>query len=104
VSFQAEDGIRALHVTGVQTCALPIWVPYPPARITTFIGSTILELVYKIVRDPRSRPSPTDEAKMKEKRKDTRTLKDPKDQNTLIDHLFRPVTQLLQAFQLQAGQ
>src|SRR5688572_16016416 len=23
--FQAEDGIRALTVTGVQTCALPIW-------------------------------------------------------------------------------
>src|SRR6266536_4972473 len=24
--FQAEDGIRAPLVTGVQTCALPIWV------------------------------------------------------------------------------
>src|SRR5690606_39956961 len=23
-SFQAEDGIRCFHVTGVQTCALPI--------------------------------------------------------------------------------
>src|SRR5204863_5409023 len=23
--FQAEDGIRALYVTGVQTCALPIY-------------------------------------------------------------------------------
>src|SRR5690349_22839635 len=23
--FQAEDGIRDLYVTGVQTCALPIW-------------------------------------------------------------------------------
>src|SRR5699024_11318982 len=23
--FQAEDGIRARNVTGVQTCALPIW-------------------------------------------------------------------------------
>src|SRR5690606_39378752 len=35
--FQAEDGIRDFHVTGVQTCALPIWnretdyaVPVPP--------------------------------------------------------------------------
>src|SRR2546427_5345839 len=27
--FQAEDGIRDLTVTGVQTCALPIW-PRPP--------------------------------------------------------------------------
>src|SRR5439155_13299131 len=25
VCFQAEDGIRVGHVTGVQTCALPIW-------------------------------------------------------------------------------
>src|SRR5690349_23315605 len=25
--FQAEDGIRDLYVTGVQTCALPISVP-----------------------------------------------------------------------------
>ena len=23
--FQAEDGIRDIGVTGVQTCALPIW-------------------------------------------------------------------------------
>src|SRR5690606_8132052 len=31
---QAEDGIRAFHVTGVQTCALPIltrWTPRAPA-------------------------------------------------------------------------
>src|SRR5699024_11255465 len=26
--FQAEDGIRYRNVTGVQTCALPIWSPY----------------------------------------------------------------------------
>src|SRR5690606_41162145 len=25
--FQAEDGIRDFHVTGVQTCALPILIP-----------------------------------------------------------------------------
>src|SRR5690349_22065976 len=24
--FQAEDGIRGLYVTGVQTCALPIYI------------------------------------------------------------------------------
>src|SRR5690606_39351479 len=32
--FQAGDGIRAFHVTGVQTCALPIFghpAPPPPA-------------------------------------------------------------------------
>src|SRR6266496_6303745 len=26
--FQAEDGIRYLYVTGVQTCALPIWLQH----------------------------------------------------------------------------
>src|SRR5690606_40230524 len=27
--FQAEDGIRDFHVTGVQTCALPISIEVP---------------------------------------------------------------------------
>src|SRR5690606_39359016 len=31
--FQAEDGIRDFHVTGVQTCALPISLPTVSARI-----------------------------------------------------------------------
>src|SRR5690606_40213422 len=31
--FQAEDGIRDFHVTGVQTCALPIYsTPPTPSR------------------------------------------------------------------------
>src|SRR5690606_35792295 len=30
--FQADDGIRAFHVTGVQTCALPIST-HPPPRV-----------------------------------------------------------------------
>src|SRR5207247_6774383 len=29
--FQAEDGIRDPLVTGVQTCALPIWLGAPPS-------------------------------------------------------------------------
>src|SRR5690606_39450987 len=35
VSFfcQAEDGIRAFHVTGVQTCALPIYAEVADIRI-----------------------------------------------------------------------
>src|SRR5699024_12117829 len=28
--FQAEDGIRDRNVTGVQTCALPIWISDTP--------------------------------------------------------------------------
>src|SRR5690606_40555945 len=30
--FQAEDGIRDFHVTGVQTCALPIFVIDPRVK------------------------------------------------------------------------
>src|SRR5215467_15578685 len=30
--FQAEDGIRDYKVTGVQTCALPIWPAFPFRR------------------------------------------------------------------------
>src|SRR3712207_8896811 len=30
--FQAEDGIRDIGVTGVQTCALPIWCWYTYPR------------------------------------------------------------------------
>src|SRR5690606_40104182 len=33
--FQAEDGIRDFHVTGVQTCALPIWGDEAPESIAT---------------------------------------------------------------------
>src|SRR5690625_7024984 len=33
--LQAEDGIRDGHVTGVQTCALPIWVYQIPNYSTT---------------------------------------------------------------------
>src|SRR2546430_11912406 len=32
--FQAEDGIRDLTVTGVQTCALPISLPSPIRGLT----------------------------------------------------------------------
>src|SRR5262249_57039920 len=44
--FQAEDGIRDWSVTGVQTCALPIWSgaappPCPPASVPTQNGSGI---------------------------------------------------------------
>src|SRR5690606_1291792 len=40
--FQAEDGIRDFHVTGVQTCALPISVSgqYGAGNITTCHGAT----------------------------------------------------------------
>src|SRR5688572_31531824 len=33
--FQAEDGIRDLTVTGVQTCALPIWPRLHTKRVAS---------------------------------------------------------------------
>src|SRR5690606_39822723 len=41
--FQAEDGIRDFHVTGVQTCALPIFAP--PAIATTGAPSSTPTIV-----------------------------------------------------------
>src|SRR5690606_40724346 len=45
--FQAEDGIRDFHVTGVQTCALPICVcrEIPEAACVEQPRSFLLQLV-----------------------------------------------------------
>src|SRR5690606_10965813 len=40
--FQAEDGIRDFHVTGVQTCALPISVVAPAGAYTTYLEPNML--------------------------------------------------------------
>src|SRR5690606_40641880 len=43
--FQAEDGIRDFHVTGVQTCALPISlgaVDQPPAVLGDLISKAMV--------------------------------------------------------------
>src|SRR5205823_12000219 len=37
--FQAEDGIRAKLVPGVQTCALPILLPISPWKPGTLLGT-----------------------------------------------------------------
>src|SRR2546430_12211186 len=39
--FQAEAGIRDLTVTGVQTCALPIYVASPAAAILSTVQSQV---------------------------------------------------------------
>src|SRR5699024_11833040 len=36
--FQAEDGIRDRNVTGVQTCALPIWLVEPEGAFYAFFS------------------------------------------------------------------
>src|SRR5437867_8142090 len=45
--FQAEDGIRDRTVTGVQTCALPIY----PHRCQCFIGTDVDEELLSVVID-----------------------------------------------------
>src|SRR5204863_6464995 len=42
--FQAEDGIRDLYVTGVQTCALPIFPVYRHIRPELARGEALLRL------------------------------------------------------------
>src|SRR5690606_39693346 len=42
--FQAEDGIRDFHVTGVQTCALPICITIAPQAM----GKSILSVLAAI--------------------------------------------------------
>src|SRR5699024_4888283 len=41
--FQAEDGIRDRNVTGVQTCALPIWVPAEEAHAGDIVAVAGIE-------------------------------------------------------------
>src|SRR5206468_5106208 len=49
--FQAEDGIRDLIVTGVQTCALPIF------EVDTSLGSPLALTIRSSTRRTRSPPS-----------------------------------------------
>src|SRR2546426_6236260 len=46
--FQAEDGIRDYKVTGVQTCALPIWiitVHITKAEMGQGVGTALAQIV-----------------------------------------------------------
>src|SRR3712207_8624407 len=36
--FQAEDGIRDIGVTGVQTCALPIWLGHAREQLRNHLA------------------------------------------------------------------
>src|SRR5687768_17872851 len=52
--FQAEDGIRGVAVTGVQTCALPIFV----SRSTRTGSDAASRSSFSAVRDARMRSHP----------------------------------------------
>src|SRR5688572_31213114 len=54
--FQAEDGIRDLTVTGVQTCALPIFFRhgrnvFGQSEVVTFEGESCRRATYATVAD-----------------------------------------------------
>src|SRR2546430_11123697 len=55
--FQAEDGIRDLTVTGVQTCALPIWF-YVPSRKRARVVLKFSVLRASVEREPGCRKLP----------------------------------------------
>src|SRR5699024_11259088 len=44
--FQAEDGIRVRNVTGVQTCALPIFVVAITASVKALIDAVMATTMY----------------------------------------------------------
>src|SRR5437870_6169025 len=49
--FQAEDGIRGGHVTGVQTCALPISVLTTRPQVTMDDGADLISQLHGAGRD-----------------------------------------------------
>src|SRR5204862_5798633 len=48
--FQAEDGIRDLYVTGVQTCALPIWEHLVAELVVAVLRKLVLDCVVAVRR------------------------------------------------------
>src|SRR5690606_40471227 len=95
--LQAEAGIRDFHVTGVQTCALPIYLPrrvtlyFIPVDIS-FAASTLIlnkvRIVAQVVCDKNRISNPLHElsvfARSEERRVGTerRTNHSPADQNS----------------------
>src|SRR5690606_39643311 len=57
--FQAEDGIRDFHVTGVQTCALPILKSMPSGPPQSIVHSIFVCLSCVVEREPAKSPVPT---------------------------------------------
>src|SRR5690606_40085147 len=58
--FQAEDGIRDFHVTGVQTCALPIFrrtIPAQSLLTSVEVATSSKSIVMPASSWPRSDPA-----------------------------------------------
>src|SRR2546421_6780625 len=58
--FQAEDGIRDLIVTGVQTCALPIWRLRDAGRQANAWAAAYRELLVETSRRSTMSDNPSD--------------------------------------------
>src|SRR5699024_12146099 len=56
--LQAEDVIRARNVTGVQTCALPIYIPRPRLCYPRPSGGTLAAHLLPVLRETRYRHRP----------------------------------------------
>src|SRR5690606_39445480 len=76
--FQAEDGIRDFHVTGVQTCALPIFGRRALIR-NSLIGALVLTPIPAIAmfRDLAPADNPVELFKETLWAKNTRLVRDP---------------------------
>src|SRR5690349_24152959 len=75
--FQAEDGIRDLYVTGVQTCALPILAALGPVWAEQTVSEGVLanagpdrwEVLRRLTGDRLMRPGDTGDGKRSEERR-----------------------------------
>src|SRR5690606_40446307 len=54
--FQAEDGIRDFHVTGVQTCALPILARYATGIADDFLNLQLIATQSPVIIAPAMNP------------------------------------------------
>src|SRR2546430_4890914 len=55
--FQAEDGIRDLTVTGVQTCALPIWNAYAINEISCTVTAFRYDAKAGVLKEIQTAPT-----------------------------------------------
>src|SRR5690606_40862758 len=69
--FQAEDGIRDFHVTGVQTCALPISTPVSRKPIAT--GQKLSPAAMPALAGKMMLPAPRNSAKVMKPRASRRS-------------------------------
>src|SRR5690606_40302941 len=56
--FQAEDGIRGFHVTGVQTCALPISAHLMPVELPAEVAAALPDMLAAVCAELGYRTGP----------------------------------------------